>query len=128
MSIALAAAAELVAQTRPSGTAAVNALTAGELALELTLIVVCNTSASPADFSIFHDDAGGSTYDQTTALYYAQQLAANTSLRIPAEMFGAGVTLKTGGQIGVQSSVANALTFSMYGVTEAVAAERLSTR
>lgn len=110
--------AEQVAQIRPSGTTAVSAFTA-LLRTEITLIAVCNTTGSPANMSIFHDD-DGSTFDQTTALHYAQAVAANTTTYIKPESIGAGLSMNKDGQIGVQTSVSNALTFTIYGVTEVI--------
>lgn len=115
-----------LAQVQPSGTAAVlgysnPAVASGGRGLnaEVTLIVVCNTTASPVNFSIFHDK-DGTTYDQSTALYYAKALAANDTLLIPFHAPNAGLAVRSGGNIGVQSSVANALTFTLYGVTQQV--------
>lgn len=105
-----------VAQSRPSGTSAVSVYTAS-IRTEITLIVVCNTTGTAADFSIFHDD-DGSTFDQTTALHYAESLAANTSTRIEFASPGSGLMVSVGGQIGVQTGTADALTFTVYGVTE----------
>jgi len=116
----------LLAQTRPNATTAVLAWNSPPvqqgrgLNAEITLIVVCNTTGSAANFSIFHDDGGGSVFDQTTALYYAKSLAANDTLFLSIPSANSGVAIKAGGQIGVQTSVANALTFSLYGITQQV--------
>ncbi len=107
-----------IAQNRPSGTSAVSAFTA-DLVTEITLIVVCNTTASAAEFSVYHDD-DGSTFTQATALHYAQTIGANETLYLGSEYAGAGMTIKPDGQLGVQTNTANALTFTVYGVTEEV--------
>lgn len=109
------AAAQQLFQSRPSPTTAQSVYTAA-LQTELTHIVVCNTTASLVDFSIYHDD-DGSTFDQSTALYYETTIEANTSERISARTINAGISIKKGGQIAVQSSTASALTFTGYGIT-----------
>lgn len=104
-------------QSRPSGTTAVSAFTAS-MPTELTAIYVCNTTGSAVDFSIYHDD--GSTFDQTTALFYATALAANETRLITVSADNAGLLMREGDQIGVQSSAADALNFTAYGITSTV--------
>lgn len=112
------AAGALLAQVRPASTAAAAAFTApAGQSVEITRIEVCNTTGTAADASLYHDDAGGSTFDQTTALRYAKPVAANDALTIQADI-GSGIVLSPGGQIAVQSSAGNALTFSFYGSVE----------
>lgn len=108
-----------LAQIRPSGTAAVLAYANGRLNAEITLIVVCNTTASPVNFSIFHDN-DGTTFDQSTALYYAKSLAANDTALLPFHSPNAGLAVRPSGNIGVQTSTANALNFTLYGVTQQI--------
>jgi hypothetical protein len=112
------ASGELLAQSRPAGTTAVSAFTAS-LHTEITLIVICNTTGSAANVSIFHDDVG-STFDQTTAIYYVKAVPANDTIFIRAEA-GAGLHMSVDGQIGIQTATGSALTFSIYGITEAIA-------
>jgi len=113
----------LLAQLRPSGTSATLAFTSPPnvsgrgLQTEITLIAVCNTTGAPASFSIYHHDTG-TTYDQTTALYYGVALAANTTDLITIQSPNSGIMMRPGGKLAVQTSVANALTFSIYGVTQ----------
>ncbi len=106
----------LLAQVRPSGTSAVTGFTAENLLTELTLIVICNTTGSAANFSIFHDD-DGTTFDQSTALVYAKSLAANTYEVVRIASPSSGIMIQPGGSVGVQSGTGNALTFSIYGLT-----------
>lgn len=111
------AASTQLAQIRPANTSAAVAYTApADYAVEVTRIFVCNTTSSAADASLFHDNSGGGTYDQTTALYYAYAVAANSTLEIGAQEIGLGIALSPGAQIGVQSGTGNALTFSLYGI------------
>ena len=113
------AAGEQLAQVRPANTDVAVAYTA-EITTEITLVVVCNTTTNPADFSVFHDDAGNNQFAKNTALYYTERVPAGSTKFIQSSTLGAGITVKRGGQIGVQSSVANALTFTLYGVTESL--------
>lgn len=89
------------------------------MATEIGLIAICNTTGSAANASLYHDD-DGTTYDQTTALMYAQPIPANSTVWVKAEAFGF-ITIKRGGAIGIQSGTASALTFTAYGITESIA-------
>ena len=106
-----------LAQTRPANTSTATAYTAKKQT-EITQVIVCNTTGSPATFSLYHDD-DGSTYDQTTALVYSASVAANTMLSLSADGAGLGIFVTANGTIGVQSGTASALTFSIYGVLAA---------
>lgn len=106
----------LLAQIRPGVTTAVTALTA-KMLTEVKKIVICNTTGAPASYSVFHHDTG-TTFDQTTALFYATVLAANTTAIVNAEDASGGIAVANAGAIGVQSSVISALTFTFYGSTQ----------
>lgn len=106
-----------LAQIRPSASAS-TAFTS-TLRTEITRIMVCNTSNAVATFDIYHDD-DGTTYDQTTALFYGATIESNATVEILSETLGAGVILARGASIGVNTSVDQALTFSLYGVTEEI--------
>lgn len=113
------AAGVLLAQIRPDGTSAVEGYAAPSgQAVEVTRIEVCNTTGTAANASLFHDDAGGSTFTQATALRYAKSVGANDSIALEASSAGSGIQLSPGGQLGVQTGTADALTFSIYGVLE----------
>ncbi len=73
-------------------------------------LVVCNTSASSALFRVFHDE-DGTTYDETTALFWDVSISAGETVSITGLM--AGYT--NAGNIGVRTDTANALTFTLYG-------------
>ncbi len=109
----------LLGQSRPGDTNNATLFTA-QLGTEITRIVVCNTSASPATFRIHHDVAG-TTFDQSNALRYDVSLAAGEFAEIIGESQGAGLQMDSSDSIGVRSSVADALTFTTYGVTERTA-------
>jgi len=73
-------------------------------------IIVCNTSGAVAAYRIFHD-SNGTTYDQTTALFYDIPIAANTTHTLEFNLMDNDAT----GNIAVRTSVANAITFTVYG-------------
>lgn len=105
-----------LAQSRPGDTNASTLYTALRNT-EVTKIFVCNTTGTAATFRLFHDN-DGTTYDQTTALYYDYSVAANTTLIISAEVLGGGVSVFKGGAIGFRTGTLNALTITLYGVME----------
>ncbi len=112
----------LLSQIRPSGTSAVQAFIELQKIAEILLIKVCNTTSSPADFSIFHDDTvGGGVFDETTALYFESEVPAKSTLTISADSTKTGFVVRKQGQIGVKTSVSQALTFNFYGVKHALA-------
>lgn len=104
-----------VGQARPANTTAAAAFTA-TLPTEVTCIVVCNTSGADATCRLFHDD-DGSTYDESTALFWDVAVAAGETLVISAQSPSSTIQVGIGGTVGVRSSVASALTFTLYGVT-----------
>ena len=78
-------------------------------------IILCNTSGSSATFRLFFD-ANGTTYDETTALYWDTSLAANSSLTLE---YARGLYMaEDTANIAYRSSVANAITISLWGVRE----------
>ena len=114
-----------IAQNRPSGTSAVTAISATQNLIEITAIYVANTTGSAVDYYIFHDD-DGTTYSQDTALYYNVSVPANSTVKIASETLNGGIGLKpgSGGSIGIQTDTADALNFTFYGHTAAVATGR----
>lgn len=100
-----------LAQLRPGGTSA-TLLFSPDTSNPYTidLINICNTSAGPANISIYHD-SDGTTYDETTALFFSKTINANETFQIEVEI---SHDLQAGG-IAVQTSVANAITFTAYG-------------
>lgn len=111
-----------LAQTRPSVTTAVNAFTAA-MPTEITRIVICNTTGTAAAMSLYHDD-DGSTFTADTALYEAKSVPANDSIEIKAESIGGGLMVTKNGQIGVKTGTANALNFTLYGITADIARQQ----
>lgn len=107
-----------LAQLRPSNTNTATLFTA-TLGTEITSLVVANTSNASATYSVYHDN-DGTTYDESTALYFTVSLNAYTSaIVLPSQGAGTGFTVASGGSIGVKSGTSSAITYTLYGVTEA---------
>lgn len=107
-----------LAQARPAGTSAVTFYTA-TMRTEVLQLVIANTTGSAAAYSIYHDD-DGTTFDATTALAEAVSLAANTAISVlVSQAPGCGAVVKSGGSLGIKTGTGSALTFTLYGVTEA---------
>ncbi len=73
-------------------------------------LVVCNTTAATVKFRVFLDD-DGTTYDQTTALFYDAMILANTTVQV--DMFNP--MNNSAGNIAVRTDTASALTFTLSG-------------
>lgn len=73
-------------------------------------IIVCNQTANNETFRIFIDD-DGTTYDQSTALFYDVPIDANQTVQIDGWFPMNDAT----GNIAYRSSTANALTISVFG-------------
>ena len=101
-----------LAQLRPANTTAASlySVAASTTAIAKSL-VICNTSGAKATFRVFFDD-NGTTYDETTALFWDHPIAANTTVQIDTYWPSSDST----GNYGVKTSVADALTFSLFGV------------
>ena len=101
-------------QLRPANTTAASIYSpAASIETQITSITICNTSASIANFRIFLDD-NGTTYDQTTAMYYdppGQIQAGDTVTFTDLKWLMNDST----GNLAVRTSVANSLTFTVFG-------------
>lgn len=117
-----AAAGALLAQVRPGVTTPVVLFTA-VLATEITRLVAVNVGAAAVTWSLYHDDAGGSTFDPTTALLDAESVARPGRSELVAPAVGSGIHMRPGAQLAVAISSANDLTVSVYGITGAIAEE-----
>ena len=102
----------LIAQARPSGTSAVAAFTT-KAATRIDTIVIANTTAGSVNYSVYLDQ-DGTTYDQSTALFYSVALAANTTalIQFDSSFFITDIN----GRLAIQTSSGNALTFSIFGL------------
>lgn len=98
-------------QLRPANTTAASIYTPGDGVIALIdSIVVCNTGAGPCLYRIFHDD-DGTTYDQSTALYYDISLATKMAVVLEPGIYMANGS----GNLAVRTNTANDLTFTVYG-------------
>ena len=101
-----------LAQLRPANTTAASIYAPrSQFRIEIRKFVICNTSGSAATFRIFHDD-NGSTYDETTALFWDSPIDAGETVTIEEEFWMIG---RSQGNVAVRTSVSNALTFTLYG-------------
>ena len=103
---------KILGQVRPTDATNTTLYTLSALTtVIITTIHVCNTSSSDVTFRIFAD-AIGSTYDETTAIYYDVELTSNETIKIQTH-----IGLDTaGGTIGVRTNNGNTLTFTANGV------------
>lgn len=98
-------------QARPSVTTAVSIYSpASDITGIIKTIYICNTSAASATLRIFVDD-DGSTFDETTALFWDASLGAGETLQLDTFI----ALNDSSGNIGVRSNTANALTFTLFG-------------
>lgn len=98
-------------QLRPANTTAASVYSpAAATTWVAKSLIVCNTSTASCAFRVFHDE-NGTTYDETTALFWDVPIAANETITVTALLAGYDAT----GNVGVRTSVANALTFTLYG-------------
>lgn len=101
-----------IAQSRPANTSAASIVNE-DRPWSLSFIVITNTGSTTADYSIFHD-ADGTTYGTGTALAYEIAIGVG-------EMHTIELPIRNDNRLGnlaVQSSVADTITFSVYGEIE----------
>ena len=103
---------KVLAQLRPADTNAASLYSPpNNRTVEFTKLVICNQSGSAATFRVFLDD-NGTTYDQTTAMFYDAAISAD--LTWVEDLKGWGMN-NTAGNLAVRSSVNDALTFTLFG-------------
>lgn len=100
-----------LAQSRPSDTNAVSVYSPdrGEV-VNIKEIIVCNTTGSAATYRIFHDE-DGTTYDQSTALFYDVSLDGNTSTILELDEW----MRDSSGNLAVAVGTGSAITFTVSG-------------
>jgi hypothetical protein len=99
-------------QLRPADTTAASIYSPLQgVRTNIRTIVIANTTASQASYRIFHDD-NGTTYDETTALYFDRNIPANNTDILNDLDIGMD---DPDGNIGVRTNTSNALTFTIYG-------------
>ena len=74
-------------------------------------IIVCNQTTASAKYRIFVDD-NGTTYDETTALFYDIAIGANSTDQIDTYYAMNDST----GNLAVRTDTNSALTFTCFGV------------
>ena len=109
----------LLAQVRIPNTTPTVIFTA-TLATEITRIHMTNTSGNSVTVRVFHNDENG-TFTEAQALYWERSIDSNNFFAITSPAAGSGIILTGGGSFAIRASVADAITVSVYGVTETLA-------
>lgn len=99
-----------LAQQRNSTTTATSILANSSGRWAIKTIKVCNTTTNEALFTMYHDE-DGSTYDESTALYWEVPVAAKETVLFDTYMCTGSQT----SNVAYKTSVANALTVTLYG-------------
>lgn len=112
---------ELIQQITPDNTSPQTfyAAATGAIPIEITLITAVTLTGSPI-VSLFQDN-DGTTFDNTNIIMTAAKTANDNPLLFHSPGVGSGIFLKPGGAIGVQVSLANSVTFSMYAIAAQIA-------
>lgn len=97
------------------------------MGFEITRINICNTSGAAATFRLCHD-VGGTTYDESNALWWDNNVNNQITDFWDTRGPGGGWHLDVGDSFGFRSSVASALTLTLYGVPQRVAENIVSRR
>ena len=103
-----------IAQSRPSATTAAT-LVQESRPWSVDTIVVTNTGAGSANVRVFHD-ADGTTHDTSTALIYDVPVAVGEVYMIEFDKPVRNVNRS--GSLGLQVSVADTLTVTVFGEVE----------
>jgi len=102
---------KMLGQARENSTNAVSIYSpAVNVTAIIKSVVVCNQTGTAATFRIFLD-ADGTTYDQSTALFYDTDIGANVTTTI--DSFWAMTDVA--GNLAYRSGTANALTITVFG-------------
>lgn len=100
-------------QSRPNLTTAASLYSPAASVEAAFRILICNTTAASAKYSIYLDD-DGTTYDETTALAFSQDIGANETISFPPSNDKI-VMNNSSGNLAVQTDTADALTFTILG-------------
>lgn len=73
-------------------------------------VVICNQTATDETFRLFVDD-DGTTYSQSTALFYDVPIEANTTIELQVYW----TMNNSSGNIAYRSSTANSITITVFG-------------
>jgi hypothetical protein len=117
----LNASGSLLAQYQAADASAASVLSAdASLQIEVTRIIIANTSASGVAASLFQDDSGSASFTTATALMYAKSVPANDYLEFLTQGPNGGIHLRKGGSIGFTDASSGDLTISIYGISQPV--------
>ena len=107
----------LLAQSRINSTTATSILTGASNTLyTIQIIVLCNTTGSDVTFRLFHHNTG-TTYDQTTALFYDDTVPANKTIILMEGTDFVGLYLDNStANFAFREGTANAITCTVYGI------------
>ena len=98
-------------QLRPANTTAASIYSPGSgVTAIIRNITVTNVTNVATQFSLFHDD-DGTTYDETTALFFEVDIPKKTTVQITA--FTA--MNDASGNLAVKTETADSLNFTVYG-------------
>ena len=110
----------ILAQARPSTTdpTSIYSPSSNSAKTEITLVTVCNTSGGAAAFRVFIDN-DGTTYDESTALFWDTPVNADTTVEILDHHSSWWMTDESG-NLAVRTDTANAFTFTVFGMEHEV--------
>ncbi len=101
----------ILAQSRPGNTTAVSVHSPlASSYTKITRIIVCNTASTTQKFRIFLDN-DGTTYDETTALFWDITTPTDTTVEIKAGWW----MDNSSGNLAVRTDSASAFTFTVFG-------------
>ncbi len=100
-------------QLRPANTTAASLYSPGAgVVARIMDLIICETAGATAKFRIFVDD-DGSTYDESTALYWDFVIAADSTIHLK----DLGIFMNDAtGNLAVRTDTNNALTFTAFGI------------
>ena len=99
-------------QSRPSGTVAASIYSPpADTTAIIKTIIIANVGSGSVDASLFCDD-DGTTYDESTAIYWEVSIANGNTTIINTYICMDDAS----GNFAIQSSIGNDLTFTIFGV------------
>lgn len=101
----------ILAQSRPGNTTAVSVHSPlASSYTKITRVIVCNTASTTQKFRIFLDN-DGTTYDETTALFWDITVPTDTTVEIEGDWW----IDNSSGNLAVRTDSASAFTFTVFG-------------
>lgn len=104
-----------IAQSRVTGTSALKLFKLTDLSPTPTKVhiknfIVCNSTSTDLSFSAYHDK-DGTTYDETTCLFFSTKIVANSTIQQTLDLGMVGINEN----FAVKSSLSLGLTYTLYG-------------